>query len=99
MIDGLQDFAGQLGAGTLAIPSPPEGVKQWPIVGAQLFGLWDQASRNLGAALREMAPHLKPLAGPVLAFAGGAGIGTLKFILSVALSGFLFIYGPAWSTQ
>jgi predicted PurR-regulated permease PerM len=34
------------------------------------------------------------LAGPVLAFAGSAGVGTLKFILSVALSGFLFIYGP-----
>jgi predicted PurR-regulated permease PerM len=95
LIDGLQDFAGQLGAGTLAIPSPPEGVKEWPLVGAQFYGLWDQASRNLGAALREIAPHLKPLAGPVLAFAGGAGLGTLKFILSVALSGFLFIYGPA----
>ena len=95
LIDGLQDFAGQLGTGTLAIPSPPEGVKEWPLVGARFYGLWDQASRNLGAALREIAPHLKPLAGPVLAFAGGAGLGTLKFILSVALSGFLFIYGPA----
>lgn len=94
LIDGLQEFAGQLGAGTLAIPSPPEGVKDWPIVGAQVFGLWQQASTNLQAALREVAPHLKPLAGPVLAFAGSAGIGTLKFVLSVALSGFLFIYGP-----
>ena len=94
LIEGLQDFADQLGAGTLAIPSPPEGVKEWPIVGAQIYGLWDQASSNLGAALRQVAPHLKPLAGPVLAFAGSAGIGTLKFVLSVALSGFLFLYGP-----
>ena len=46
------------------------------------------------AALRELAPHLKPLAGPVLAFAGSAGVGTLKFLLSVVLSGFLFLYGP-----
>ena len=94
LIDGLQDFAGQLNAGTLAIPSPPGGVKEWPFVGSQIYGLWDQASRNLGAALREVTPHLKPLAGPVLAFAGSAGIGTLKFVLSVAMSGFLFIYGP-----
>jgi predicted PurR-regulated permease PerM len=94
LIDGLQDFASQLGAGTFAIPSAPEGVKEWPIVGARIYDLWEQASKNLGAALREVAPHLKPLAGPVLAFAGSAGIGTLKFILSVALSGFLFIYGP-----
>jgi predicted PurR-regulated permease PerM len=94
LIDGLQDFANQLGAGTLALPSPPEGVKHWPIAGAQIYDLWEQASSNLGAALRAVAPHLKPLAGPVLAFAGSVGIGTLKFLLSVALSGFLFIYGP-----
>src|SRR5882757_4981306 len=36
MIDGLQNFAGQLGTGTLTIPSPPEGVKDWPLLGAQI---------------------------------------------------------------
>jgi predicted PurR-regulated permease PerM len=94
VVDGLQSLAGHLGAGTLAIPSPPEGVKGWPIVGAQVYTIWDQASTNLQAALRELAPHLKPLAGPVLGFAGSAGFGTLKFVAAVALSGFLFHYGP-----
>jgi predicted PurR-regulated permease PerM len=94
LIEGLQELAGQLGAGTLAIPSPPEGVKAWPLVGPKVYELWNQASSNIGAALRQIAPHLKPLAGPVLAFAGSAGVGTLKFVLSVVLSGFLFIYGP-----
>src|SRR4029077_20556975 len=41
LVDGLQGFASQLGAGTLAIPSPPEGVKDWPIVGGQIYTLWD----------------------------------------------------------
>src|SRR5947208_16975713 len=94
LIDGLQGFAAQLGEGSFAIPSAPEGIKDWPIVGAQIYGLWDHASTNLRAALRELAPHLKPLAGPVLAFAGSAGVGTFKFILSVLLAGFLFLYGP-----
>ena len=94
LIDGLQGFAAQLGEGSFAVPSPPEGIKDWPIVGARIYGLWDQASTNLRAALRELAPHLKPLAGPVLAFAGSAGVGTFKFILSVVLAGFLFLYGP-----
>ncbi|MGC1552724.1 MAG: AI-2E family transporter, partial [Bradyrhizobium sp.] len=93
-VDGLRDLAGHLSAGTLAIPSPPEGVKNWPIVGAQFYALWDHASTNLGAALRELAPYLKPLAGPILVFAGSAGFGTLKFVAAVALSGFLFHYGP-----
>ena len=43
--------------------------------------------------MREVAPHLKPLAGTMLGFAGNAGVGTLKFLLSVALAGFLFPYG------
>lgn len=94
VVDGLQDLAGHLSAGTLTIPSPPEGVKDWPIVGAQIYTLWDHASTNLRAALHELAPHLKPLAGPILAFAGSAGFGTLKFIAAIALSGFLFHYGP-----
>ncbi len=94
LVDGLQTLAAQLSAGTLAIPSPPEGVKSWPIVGAEIFSLWDRASTNLRAALREVAPQLKPLAGPVLSFAGSAGLGTLKFVLAVVLSGFLFLVGP-----
>jgi predicted PurR-regulated permease PerM len=94
LIESLRNFASQLAAGTLDLPSPPQNVKNWPIVGPQLFALWDQASTNLGTALSEVAPHLKPLAGPVFAFAGSAGVGTLKFIASVVLAGFLFPYGP-----
>jgi predicted PurR-regulated permease PerM len=94
VVEGLQHLAGLLGAGTLAIPSPPEGIKDWPLVGQKLYDLWDQASTNLAAALRGLASYLKPLAGAVLAFAGSMGIGMLKFVLSVAISGVLFLYGP-----
>ena len=52
------NFAGQLGAGTLGIPSPPEGVKDWPIVGTQIYGFWDQASTNLRAVLRARSRHI-----------------------------------------
>ena len=75
------------------VPSPPDGVKGWPLIGSPLHELWNQASSNIRAALREVAPHLKPLAGTVFALASNAGVGTLKFLLSVALAGFLFPYG------
>ncbi|WP_084030890.1 AI-2E family transporter [Bradyrhizobium paxllaeri] len=93
-VEGLRGFAAQLSAGTLAAPSPPAGVKEWPIIGAQLYALWEQASTNLRTAMRELAPHLKPLAGTMLGLAGGAGIGTLKFLVAVALTGFLLPAGP-----
>jgi predicted PurR-regulated permease PerM len=92
-VEGVKDLAANLDAGNVVVPSPPNGVKDWPVIGPQFFELWNRASNNVRAALREVAPHLKPLAGTVLAFASNAGVGTLKFLLSVALAGFLFPYG------
>jgi predicted PurR-regulated permease PerM len=92
-VEGVKDLAATLVAGNLVVPSPPKGVKDWPVIGPQFFELWNQASNNIRAALREVAPHLKPLAGTMLSLAGDAGVGTLKFLLSVALAGFLFPYG------
>jgi predicted PurR-regulated permease PerM len=94
-LDGVRDFAANLGAGNLTVPTPPERVRNWPLVGPKLYELWAQASGNLRSSLREVAPHLKPLAGAMLALAGNAGVGTLKFLLSVAVAGFLFLHGPA----
>jgi len=93
-VDGLRGFAAQLGAGTLAVPSPPAGVKDWPVIGTQLYALWDQASTNLRTLLQSVAPHLKPVAGTMLGLAGDAGAGTLKFLIAVALTGFLLPAGP-----
>lgn len=93
-VEGLRGFAAELAAGTLALPTPPEAVKNFPVVGEQLYGLWEQASTNLRALLAQVAPQLKPLAGTMLGLAGDAGVGTLKFLLAVAVTGFLFPAGP-----
>ena len=93
-IEGLREFAAQLAAGALMIPSPPAAIKEWPFVGNQLYAIWEQASTNLRALLGQLAPHLKPLAGTMLGWAGDAGVGTLKFLVAVALTGFLFPAGP-----
>lgn len=92
-VEGVKDLAGYLATGTLAVPSPPDGIKAWPLIGPQLYELWNHASSNIRAVLRDVAPHLKPLAGIMLGLASNAGVGTLKFLLSVALAGFLFPYG------
>jgi len=94
VVDGLRDLAEQLGAGTLAVPPPPVAVKAWPLVGPRLYDAWDLASSNLAAALRDVAPHLKPLAGSVLDMARSAGAGVLVFLASVVVAGFLFSPGP-----
>jgi predicted PurR-regulated permease PerM len=93
-VDGLRSFAAQLSAGTLTLPSPPAGIKDWPLIGQPLYGFWEQASTNLRALLGQLAPQLKPMAGTMLGMAGDAGVGTLKFLIAVALTGFLLPAGP-----
>jgi predicted PurR-regulated permease PerM len=93
-VDGIRDLAGQMTAGEVLVPSPPQSIKDWPLVGPRLFDLWDQASTNLRSLLREVVPYLKPFATTLLGFAGNAGVGTVKFLLSVVVAGVLFPYGP-----
>ena len=92
-VDGVKDFAGQLAAGDILIPSPPDSIRSWPLVGPQLHDLWEQASTNIRSVLRQVAPYLKPLAGTLLGLAGDAGVGAIKFLLSVAVAGLMFPYG------
>lgn len=94
LVDGLRAISDQLGADTLALPSPPAAIKTWPLIGEPLYNLWSQASSNLEAAFAQLAPYLKPLVVPVLSTAGSAGLGTLKFLAAVILAGFLFPSGP-----
>jgi len=94
LVDGLQAISDALGSDSLVVPSPPAALKDWPVIGAPLYDFWAQASTNLDAALTQLAPHLKPLVRPLLAAAGSAGLGTLKFLSSLILAAFLFPTGP-----
>src|SRR3954452_20747248 len=49
-LDGVREIAGNLSAGNLVVPSPPESAKNWPLVGPQLYEIWTQASSNLRSA-------------------------------------------------
>ena len=93
-VEGMKELASQLGTGELVLPAAPEQIKSWPLIGPQLYDFWNQAYSNIREVLREVAPYLKPLAGTMLSLAGGAGVGTLKFLLSVFVAGFLFPFGP-----
>nr|WP_228748186.1 AI-2E family transporter [Bradyrhizobium sp. BR 10289] len=92
-VEGIKDFAGQLSAGEFKVPSPPESIKSWPLLGSQLYEFWDQASSNIRSVLRQVTPYLKPLAGTLLGLAGDAGIGAIKFLLAVAVAGLMLPYG------
>jgi predicted PurR-regulated permease PerM len=94
LVDGLRVISDQLDAEKLVVPSPPVAVRDWPVIGAWLYELWSRASADLEAVLAQLVPHLKPIILPALTIVGGAGVGTLKFLASVIVAGFLFPSGP-----
>jgi predicted PurR-regulated permease PerM len=80
--------------GDIAVPPPPESIKNWPLIGDQFFTFWELASNNLHSALSQILPQLKPVGEYLLNMVRNAGVGTLKFLLSILLSGFLLAYAP-----
>jgi predicted PurR-regulated permease PerM len=94
LTDTARTLNARLSDGTLAIPPPPERIKDWPLIGINTYEMWQLASTNLRAMLVQAAPQLKPLGAGVLAAAGSVSINLLKFIVATMISGFLFIPGP-----
>ena len=84
----------RLDSGQLSVPPPIETVKNWPLIGEPIFQFWELASSNLSAALVKLAPHLKPIGGPLLGAAGSVGIAILQFLAAAVLAGFLLSPGP-----
>ena len=95
LAETVRALSAGIGDGTIAVPPPPQAVKSWPLVGSEIYDLWEQASTNVRALLVQATPYLKPFGGKLLAAAGGLGVDMLRFILAIVISGFLFIPGPA----
>jgi predicted PurR-regulated permease PerM len=89
LIDTAKEYSAHLEAGTLTVPPPSESVKAWPIIGEPFYKFWSLASNNLGAALSKMTPQLKKFGIPLLSAAAGAGVGILKFVVSIIIAGVL----------
>jgi predicted PurR-regulated permease PerM len=94
LIEGLKNFIERLDSGKL-IPPPSETIKNWPLVGQEIYDFWSLASTNIRSALTSLLPELQSLGGILLDTASSAGTGMLKFLASVIIAGFLFSPGPS----
>ncbi len=86
----VADFENQ----TVAVPRPPESVREWPVIGEKVHEAWSLASVNLEAAVKRFGPPLLQAAGAIVGKIAGVGFGMLGFAVSVLVAGFLFVPGP-----
>ena len=93
LAENVTDIAASLEAGTITVPPPGEGVKDWPVVGDELYEFWSLASVDARDALAMIAPDIRHLATAMVGFVANVGLGVLKFIASVIIAGCLFVPG------
>ena len=94
LIDSLRSLSERLDLSVLALPPPPGSIKDWPLVGEQVYQFWNLASTNVQAAFSKVTPLLKPLGGSLLQIAAEAGGGAVKLLIAIIVSGFLFSPAP-----
>jgi predicted PurR-regulated permease PerM len=93
LVDGVRAILERLHSGKL-VPPPSEAIKDWPLVGQQLYDYWTLASSNLREALANLLPQLQPLGQFLIDTVSSAGTWMLTFLVSVIIAGFLFSPGP-----
>lgn len=95
LVDTAQGLAKGFEQGTLAVPPPPESVRDWPLVGEGLSHFWAQASENLAATVAKLAPHLRAVGGWLLSTVAGAGFGLIHFVMAIIIAGFFLANSEA----
>lgn len=95
LIESLRMISEGLDFSILTVPPPSKSVKDWPVIGDTIYQFWDLASTNFRAALAQVMPQLKPLRGSLLRVGADTGVGTIKFLASIIVAGFLFSPAPS----
>ena len=92
LTDSIRALAAQIQSGSLAIPEASESVRQWPIIGEQLFGFWQQAATNLTELLARFQPQLRGASVSVLSSVAAVGLAILQFVAAVIVAGVILAH-------
>ena len=93
----IHDLVQAVQHNTLDIPAPREGVKDWPIAGHKIYGIWSQAHTDLPGLVGSLQPKIGELARKGLSTVASIGLGILQFLASFIVAGVLMAYGEAGS--
>lgn len=97
LMNSLGDLIGQLiedaRSNSLDIPSPPDAIASWPVIGKKVYGAWSAAHADLPALIQSMQPKIGDLAKTTLGFVAGIGTGLLQFLASFIVAGIIMAFG------
>ena len=78
--------------GHLKIPSPPETVKTWPLIGRKTFQVWTQLASGFEGFIQKYPDEVKTIGNYVLQLMTSSGKALVVFIFSIIISGVFLSY-------
>lgn len=92
IVDTASTITQRYSEGRLEIPPPDASVREWPLVGDDVFSFWSQSSSNLDGMLERYKPQIKTAGKSLLESLASIGGGVLHFILSIIISAVLLAH-------
>ena len=92
LLNSVEHITVGLEQGTLKVPPPKEGVKEWPIAGEKIHAIWSEFADNLTEAISAYTPQIKAMAKTLFSAVVGGGTGVLQFIISIIIAGFFMTH-------
>lgn len=91
----LRDLTAQVHSGDQLLPKPPETIKQWPLIGDQLYQAWWSASDNFTTEVNKHSNILLNALKFMLGKFVSTGKDFILFVISIIFSGFLLVYSAS----
>ncbi len=91
-VDAIENFSNTVDIDAIQIPAPSETVKEWPVIGENVYNLWESSSNNISFLLEKVRPLIVDFVPSLLSFAGSVVGFVFQFIFAVIIAGVLFNY-------
>ena len=60
-VESVKSIAQSIESEALVIPPPRENIKEWPIIGNEIYNIWEQTTHSIAKTIQRFGPELKPL--------------------------------------
>ncbi|HEB81991.1 MAG TPA: AI-2E family transporter, partial [Gammaproteobacteria bacterium] len=92
LIDTSNNLTQRYEEGSLTIPPPKDSVRDWPLIGEQVYSVWHDASANLETTLKQYKTEVKKVSKTIVGLATSAGSTIVQFVVSIIISGVFLAY-------
>lgn len=91
----VKEFSANYAAGTLNIPKPTPGVKDWPLVGNKIYDIWSKSSTGVGDLAVQYPQQVKAVLGTGLGLLASTSKGVLLLAASIIIAGVFLSYSES----